>query len=68
MSGPDLQSFIRRRFVLPSRKLVEIRRVACEQPAEVVVREVDENNRLACFEYILRWDFLLNHGQPVRNL
>ena len=41
MSGPGIQSYIRRRFLLPSRKLVEIRWVASEHHREVVVRAIN---------------------------
>lgn len=56
------------RFVLPSEKMVEVRRVTEGRMPEVVVREVNKDNELSSHEYNLRLDFLLRHGKKVRSL
>ena len=56
------------RFVLPSKKMVEIRRVTRGRMPEVVVREVNNDNELSSHEYNLRLDFLLRHGKRVRHI
>lgn len=62
------QDVVSRRFRLPSTKLVEVRRVMSEEPHEVVVREVNEDNQLSCHEFTLALAFLLKYATPVRNL
>lgn len=57
-----------KRFVLPSEKMVEVRRVTEGRMPEVVVREVNKDNELSSHEYNLRLDFLLRHGKKVRSL
>lgn len=60
--------FLYRRFELPSTKVVEVRKVSEGTRPEVVVREVDENNRLSFHEFDLRLDFLLQRGREVPKL
>lgn len=58
--------YMYQRFILPSQKMVEVRRVGMGLRPEVVVREVNTDNELSSHEFNLRLDFLLQRGKPVR--
>lgn len=53
---------------MPSGKLLSIRRIKDGFMPEVVVKEVDEDGQMSCFEYIVRLDFVLKYGREVRLL
>lgn len=55
-----------KRFILPSGKVVEVRRVEQGANPEAVVREVNENDQLAPREDTLTLRFLLNHCKKAR--
>ena len=57
-----------RRFRLPSKKLVEIRRVERGHNPECVVREVNDDNELSSHEYPLTLQFLRQRCEEVRNV
>lgn len=52
---------IYKRFILPSGKVVEVRRIEQGSNPEAVVREVNENDQLAPREDTLTLRFLLTH-------
>ncbi|MBH2008312.1 MAG: hypothetical protein I8H71_01295 [Xanthomonadaceae bacterium] len=59
--------YLYKRFELPwNGKLVEVRKVQEGLRPEVVVREVDADDRLTTSEYSLRLDFLLQRARAVR--
>lgn len=53
--------YMYKRFILPTGKVVEVRRVEQGHNPEVVVREVNEHDQLAPRDDKLTLRFLLNH-------
>jgi hypothetical protein len=56
------------RWLMPSKKMIEVRRVQDGARPEVVVREVNDNNQLGPAEYSHTLQFLLAHGKKVRHV
>jgi hypothetical protein len=57
-----------KRFRMPSGNLLEVRRVTDGAHPEVVVRKVDENDKLSPGEFNLTLRFLLAYGREVRRV
>lgn len=57
--------YMYQRFILPSKKMVEVRRVEEGRRPEVVVREVNDDNQLSHHEFNLKLEFLLKYGKQV---
>lgn len=53
--------YMYKRFILPTGKVVEVRRVERGHNPEVVVREVNEHDQLAPRDDTLTLSFLLKH-------
>lgn len=61
--------YLYKRFEFPwNKKIVEVRRITEGLRPEAVVREVDHNNGLSEFEYVLRLEFLLQRARAVRHV
>jgi hypothetical protein len=56
------------RWLMPSKKMIEVRRVQDGAHPEVVVREVNDNNQLGPAEWSHKLRFLLEHGKKVRHV
>lgn len=56
------------RWLMPSKKMIEVRRIENGARPEVVVREVNGDNQLCPGEYNHTLQFLLAHGQRVRDV
>lgn len=56
------------RWLMPSKKMIEVRKVQEGARPEVVVREVNHDNQLGPAEYSHTLQFLLTHGKKVRNV
>ena len=60
--------YLYKRFVLPSHKMVEVRKVEEGQRPECVVREVNDDNELSPGEFNLTLQFLLTQAREVRRV
>lgn len=60
--------FLYRRFTLPSKMLIEVRRVEEGAHPEVVVREVNDDDELSPGEFNLKLEFVAKYGKEVRRV
>jgi hypothetical protein len=60
--------YLYKRFLLPSGKMIEVRKVQDGTRPECVVREVNTDDQLSQGEYNLRLDFLLQRAKAVRHV
>jgi hypothetical protein len=52
-------------FLLPSGRMVEVRKITGDHKPVVVVRYVNDNGELAHGEFVLLLSFLVQHGKAV---